>query len=541
MGIPAYFKSLTKKYTNIISYNKPECSRLFLDLNCAIHGCVNTILQVNSQHKEKEVFEKEIIHHTIDYIVKITQFTTPSQLLYIAIDGIPPRSKIVQQRKRRFVSSWKAKVIHSKRIETNTQTFEWDTNAITPGTEFMNYLSKCLHEFFIKNNKHKFPFEIILSDSNEPGEGEAKILDYIKSTSPPSANDIIYGLDADLIMLSLLSHKNNIFLLREPIHYEVKHHVPSPFLFLDIQQLRYYITQEYDNVLDYVVLCFFQGNDFLPPLSFLKIRHNGIDMVMQIYKNIKQDFGETLLKYDEKEHHYKLNYRFLHKIFEELKNIEDECFYEAEEKYYSQQTNIPIYGFHKKTPVEKVSMELDNYPSYNKFPKKIQAQKPGWRLRYYHELFQFEDIHEINDVCLNYLEGIEWTMNYYFNKSISKDWYYRYNYSPSILDIYNYMMIEPINEMEQHIIKSIKNKYPNTEYDTDLQLLMCLPPSSYNLIKPELQSIMFDEKHECLYMYPHKFYMTTYLKNYLWEASPILPQVDVELLSKVKQRLFKSS
>lgn len=535
MGIPAYFKSLTKKYSNIISYNKPECSRLFLDLNCAIHTCTNTI----PQPKDKDSFEQEIIRHTIDYILKIVQFTQPSELLYIAIDGIPPRSKIVQQRKRRFVSSWKNNIIHHKQSI-------WDTNAITPGTQFMNYLSKCLHDFFLENNKEKFPFDIILSDSNEPGEGEAKILDHIKQTPPPKANDIIYGLDADLIMLSMLSYKNNIHLLREPVHYDVKHYVPSPFLFLDIQQLREHVSQDYGNVLDYIVLCFFQGNDFLPPLSFLKIRHNGIDMVMKIYHNLRQESEEKLLNYDEDKTHYTINYPFLHKILEQLKNIEDECFYEAEEKYYSQQPNV--VGYHKKTPVEKASIELDNYPAFHKFPRKIQAQKPGWRLRYYHELFQFEDIHEINNVCLNYLEGIEWTMNYYFNnaaskktKHISKDWYYRYNYSPSILDLYNYMMIVPMKDLQSYLESSIIHHYPKTQYDTDLQLLMCLPPSSYGLLKPEYQSIMLDERHGCLYMYPEKFQMTTYLKNYLWEASPILPHVDSELLSKVKQRLCKSS
>ena len=88
----------------------------------------------------------------------------------------------------------------------------------------MNKLAGELHEYFDDHNK--FPFKVIVSDSNEPGEGEAKILDYIKDHDISQHSDIIYGLDADLIMLSLLSSKNDIYLLREPAQYEMKDQNP---------------------------------------------------------------------------------------------------------------------------------------------------------------------------------------------------------------------------------------------------------------------------------------------------------------------------
>jgi 5'-3' exonuclease len=583
MGIPAYFKSITRKYGDIINHKKPRCSRLFLDLNCAIHTCANSVLQ--QQRLTTEQIEHEIIQHTINYIHELISYSQPEELVYIAIDGIPPRSKISQQQKRRYVSSWKNEIINAKKRQLKIEYADWDTNAITPGTAFMNKLSLNLHKHFEQNKTMNH--EIILSDSNEKGEGEAKILDHIKTTPTPEYNDIIYGLDADLIMLSLLSHKNNIHLLREPVHYDqrVQHQNPHPFLFLNITLLKKYIAYDilktnYEKssehvinniVWDYVVLCFMQGNDFIPPLSYLKIRNNGIDLILEIYKNHINKNKETneipqtafIVNYSvnpSSEHartNFRLNYNNISLILEQLKNIEDEAMLEAEKKYYSNEVynHTPNNAYHthfnKKTVIDKLVRELDNFPTLNKYPLRIQPQRQGWRLRYYHELFDIDDISDVDKVCLNYIEGIEWTFNYYFNENISNDWFYQFTYSPTILDICNYMTLYDANvaltysqsnissniPLYKYVQTSIRDKYNTISYDTDLQLLMCLPPSSYSLLKPCLQRVMTDIDIGCVHMYPLRFKLTTYLKTFLWEAYPILPKIDVKKLFHIKNEL----
>lgn len=585
MGIPAYFKSITRKYGDIINHKKPRCSRLFLDLNCAIHTCANSVLQ--QQRLTTEQIEHEIIQHTINYIHELISYSQPEELIYIAIDGIPPRSKISQQQKRRYVSSWKNEIINAKKRQLKMEYADWDTNAITPGTTFMNKLSLNLHKHFEQNNTMNY--EIILSDSNEKGEGEAKILDHIKTTPTPKHNDIIYGLDADLIMLSLLSHKNNIYLLREPVHYDqrVQHQNPHPFLFLNITLLKKYIAYDilktdYEKssehvinniVWDYVVLCFMQGNDFIPPLSYLKIRNNSIDLILEVYKNYinKNKNKETneipkttfIVNYSmnpSSQHtrtNFRLNYNNISLILEQLKNIEDEAMLEAEKKYYSNEVynnnpNNPYHTqFNKKIVIDKLIRELDNFPTLNKYPLRIQPQKQGWRLRYYHELFDIDDISDVDKVCLNYLEGIEWTFNYYFNENISNDWFYQFTYSPTILDICNYMTLYDANvaltysesnsssniSLSKFVQNNIRDKYNAIAYDTDLQLLMCLPPSSSGLLKPCLQRVMTDIDTGCVQMYPSRFKLTTYLKTFLWEAYPILPKIDVKKLFHVKNEL----
>ena len=145
MGIPLFYKKITDEYGHIIIDTKEisNVNRLFLDLNCAIHPCCRRITEENYDSKFKEKYELRMFNEIISYIKLIVDLVKPDVLLYIAIDGVAPKAKMAQQRLRRFKTikdrDTKNKIKNELNIPNSTDF--WDTNAITPGTEFMNSLS----------------------------------------------------------------------------------------------------------------------------------------------------------------------------------------------------------------------------------------------------------------------------------------------------------------------------------------------------------------------------------------------------------------
>jgi 5'-3' exoribonuclease 1 len=207
MGIPYYFYTLYKKYNKaklmITEYDIANMSieHLFFDYNSMIHPCAHQALAQATPQTPQSELETQILEACLSYTRYVIDLLKPVHV-HIMIDGVAPRAKINQQRERRYKSHF------LKTLSTEqTEGVQWDTNKITPGTYFMKKLKTELVQFvtiMCRDNPHVESINI--SDADEPGEGEHKMMKYIEETMGNTRSQIaIYGLDADLIMLSLLS------------------------------------------------------------------------------------------------------------------------------------------------------------------------------------------------------------------------------------------------------------------------------------------------------------------------------------------------
>lgn len=212
-GIPRMYKWLTSYYPNvreelIQNEKKRNIDNFYVDMNGVIHHCTHANKETLPIHDEHELFS-----NIIKYLNNLFELIEPKKLIYIGVDGVSPKAKMNQQRKRRFLSLYN---INGNKNSSNL----FNPNCITTGTDFMYKINLCLNKWFkIVKKKKLFRFQVFFSGSDVAGEGEHKILKFIRENCKRDANfrnssHCIYGLDADLIMLSLVTHLNNIFILR---------------------------------------------------------------------------------------------------------------------------------------------------------------------------------------------------------------------------------------------------------------------------------------------------------------------------------------
>jgi len=424
MGIPRYFSFIIKKYAKIIK-NLETCEKfqhLFMDCNSIIYDSFYDIeKKYNKKSFDISQIETILIQTVIKKIEEYILFISPTKSVYITFDGVAPFAKMSQQRKRRYKSLFLSNLSDTKPI--------WNTNYITPGTSFMNELNRKIYEFFTNTEKKYKLDNIFISCSDIKGEGEHKIFQHIKSYEMLEDNVAIYGLDSDLIMLSILNKCfcKNIHVFREApdFKYVVQSNIydNKEKLFLDIGLLVNYISLEMngDNdknqkSYDYILMCFLYGNDFIP-----SIKSVSVDL------DILNKYNKKLLVIDDEKELITINWQNLKEFLKGLVDKEHE--------------NL-LHFTNNMQNKKKVKIELENVPQiYPYIDNYICIQEKGWEIRYYKALFDLDIVtDEIRkEICMEYLEGIEWTLEYYIKNKNERNWKYNENYGPLLSDIYKYI------------------------------------------------------------------------------------------------------
>ncbi|KAI7852090.1 XRN 5'-3' exonuclease N-terminus-domain-containing protein [Circinella umbellata] len=325
MGIPKFFRWMSERYpmcSQLIMQNRiPEFDNLYLDMNGIVHNCSHN----NNASAHYRISEEEIWIGIFNYVDHIFAKIKPKKVFFLAIDGVAPRAKMNQQRSRRFRTAQEAEVTREKALAKGEELPEeppFDSNCITPGTEFMTKLTAELRYFISKKVSEDANWrgvEVILSGPEVPGEGEHKIMEYIRLSKAqpeynPNTRHCLYGLDADLIMLGLLSHDPHFALLREEVTFgrqasKKKTTLDNQkFYLMHLSLLREYLDLEFvsmkdslpfkydlERVLDdFILLALFVGNDFIPHLPSLHIHDGALGLMFNIYKKTLPNFDGYL-------------------------------------------------------------------------------------------------------------------------------------------------------------------------------------------------------------------------------------------------------
>ena len=466
MGIPVYFKTLITDYGDNILHKDiyDDINYLFFDLNCLIHPCARGLTD-----------EEEIINKILSEIDKLIEYTRVKDTIYIAIDGIAPKMKMRQQRMRRHKSALERKYNNNK---------SWNTNAISPGTHFMKNLNINLKKHIMNHTKYK---NIILDDSDNRGEGEHKILHYIQKHDL-KGKICIYGLDADLIQLSLVSHKSDIVLLREKTDYNIEN-TNSEYIYLKIDNLKKHLINSLniENIVDekrilddYIFICFLLGNDFMNHIPSLNLRYGGHNVLLDIYSKLQSRYNGYFRLIDRNLNDI-IHMTFFKEYIHELSILENDMIGKIQMIRYKQHKKI-------KNEYHTIFNDFQKYISKEKLNDKYLSLENIYHFQYNYKsddnvikmidnlpiLYSQDETYSKDydyDESEDYMKCLLWTTHYYFDKCVDWKFNSRYNHGP---------FIKNLNKFLEQNSKINLNK-EDKEYTNYEQLSYIFPKDSHNL------------------------------------------------------------
>lgn len=620
MGVPGFFAWLMRQAER--KHCKGGCildeiceqhiDWLLLDTNGLLHPCCFKVLETHDTSGMSMMdIEDLMIEEVVAYVDKLINIVNPHKGVYIAIDGVAPASKMKQQRSRRFKSAGDRELFNSLKMKHGVafDSEEWSNSCISPGTKFMERVHIRILEW-AKTYNDTFPADwppaekrpqrqIIYSSYKTPMEGEHKLIQFMRDNNAkglPSSgfNYVIYGMDADLIFLSIAVGNPKIFLLREAKQLKANGEARMDayeFAFVSIDGIKSLIrmvTNQFyaqevaanppravaaaiadanastdeegftkfgggasvraaeesfpddiqENILrDFVLICFLLGNDFVPHLPALNIFTNGMETILGHYVRL-------IRKYECK--------RFLivsqalldseniidNDLFIELMlglgEVENGILRDASKK----KKRKPHCPFNDPYQIDKFRMENLDFPITD--PVRLGQDSPmKWRERYYTyygipkgvDTSKYNE--EIEKVCYQYLLGVKFIALYYFKDVPSWDWHYPFDYPPFLEDIQGFLRTERFNFST--IV--FENSVPMKPF---LQLLNILPPQYSYLLPKSLRHMMLDPLSQLAVMYPTTFPQDLIGKEKLYLAVPQLPRMNLDLIRAAYEREEKT-
>ncbi|XP_078061778.1 5'-3' exoribonuclease 1 isoform X7 [Mustelus asterias] len=586
MGVPKFYRWISERYPCLSQVVKehqiPEFDNLYLDMNGIIHQCSHP----NDEDVHFRISEEKIIADIFHYVEVLFRIIKPKKVFFMAVDGVAPRAKMNQQRGRRFRSAKEAEEKIKKALEkgeTLPTEARFDSNCITPGTAFMARLHEHLKYFInlkISTEKSWEGVAVYLSGHETPGEGEHKIMEFIRAetTKPdhdPNTRHCLYGLDADLIMLGLTSHEPNFSLLREEVRFggrksqrRITAVEETTFHLLHLSLMREYIDYEFSSVRDkicfeydleriiddWILMGFLVGNDFIPHLPHLHINHDALPLLYKTYTEVLPNLGGYINEGGT------LNLEHFEKYLVKLSEFDREHFSEVfvdlkwfeskvGKKYLNEAAGIAAEEAKRRKKKNKIRDDLclavldegeneaeacshcntelnhkDLLDDVNDDDNEDEDDLFETEFRQYKRVYYMTKmgVEVVSDEFLAqqaecYVQAIQWILHYYYHGVQSWSWYYPFHYAPYLSDIRNISKLK--------ITFDIGRPFKPFE-----QLLAVLPAASKELLPSCFQYLMTDEESPIIEYYPPDFKTDLNGKQQEWEAVVLIPFIDEKRL-----------
>jgi 5'-3' exoribonuclease 1 len=514
MGIPKLFPWMTRNFSKSVhkmpkdqTFEKMNINvdTLMIDMNGVFHTSAQKIYEYGNNKPSPRLMGKRSLKPNRQKLQQLTfedvcktveelfQLVSPKKNLILCVDGPAPIAKQNQQRQRRFRSA----------AESN-ENAPFDTCSITPGTLFMDYLSKYIDWYIkkrISEDEKWRDIEVIFSNEKSPGEGEHKLINYIRYYGKDDDTYCIHGLDADLIMLSLSTHKPNFYVLREDMYDRT-----NEFFAVNIGEIRIELAEmlRWDgdepftpelSIDDFVFFCFIVGNDFLPHIPSMEIIEGGIDIMFDVYKQVGQTYGHLTEKVSNKSVICK---QALSAFLGTIGQYEQDML----EKKMRKKKSFFVDELLEKHCDDNYNLKIDEY-----------------RAEYLNTLFP-DGVSE-EQICHEYLEGMQWVLSYYTRGVTNWKWFFPYHYSPFAF------------HLAKHVLTFRNPRYSKTKANTPFQqLLSVLPPKSAYLIPSPLCNLLTSEESPLRPYCPDKIKIDLSGKRKEWEGITLIPFVDQDVVHK---------
>lgn len=538
MGIPRFYRDWLEPrgYAGVITKDMPNyVSSLLIDMNAIIHeeaGKIYAYDETSTDEDRRRVLatnpaylEEKLFEAVTNRIISLLQATRAREILVLAVDGVAPLAKIQQQRSRRYRSAEERK---------GGSTF--DSNAITPGTDFMirfdNYMRAWLHTTRTKDlerNKDKpdldrvytLPPRVVYSSHLVPGEGEHKIIDMMRDgIIAGNGAHVIHGLDADLIMLGLVAPINNIYLMREDYPYRGARRKEA--YIVNINALKVALQNDLGSASapqDFVVIMYLLGNDFLPKVVSLENFAVSLNLMIDVYKAVQRPL--TLIN---KEGTPDIDWEGLAYFITTLRQFEPELLASLANEAHVH----PSRMFQLATTKYNMGMAERSDLDYNVFRGAWYSNALGPKgdtriLDILQEGNPFEvSVPRLTEMINNYLNGLAWVFSYYVNGvgQVNINYIYQYAYAPLLTDIADVIATPPVLNDYQYNEDSVA-------FNAIHQLLAVIPPKSKNLLPPQLLPLLTVDS-PIADMYPASFVIERDGQKADWGGVVILPPVEAD-------------